>query len=540
MLIFGCVLNTAGLTSEPVDKENFSKLVYPGENGMLIYKAYTEKGDCLPDFSYVGYMGGESKIPVLPVVEVIEPGDGSDDATRMQMIFDKVSFSPADQDGLRGAILIKKGKYFISRTLYIRGSGVVIRGEGEGEDGTILVATAKRQYDLIQFTGSGKPMEIPDTRQKITNQYVPVGARRFTVEDGSLYKPGDQIVVLRPSTSNWISDLGMDRIPTNRQDVTQWKAGDYNIHYQRNILEVDGNQITIDAPLVCSLDQKYGGGCIYKYEFGGRIEQVGIENIRLESVFTHNTDENHGWRSVSFDAVQDGWVRNITARYFGYSAVHIMRNAKQITVQDSKCLDPVSKITGGRRYSFNIEGQLNLVKNCYARGGRHDFVLGSRVAGPNVFLDCRAENAYSVSEPHHRWSTGTLYDNVSVSGERAALQVTNRGDSGTGHGWAGAQVVFWNCQAPLIAVLQPPTAQNFAIGLRSPQRINRPGVSSNLNFINKQSGNKFIYKGHPFVGDGYFESPEGPVTPRSLYIKQLEDRLGIYDEFTNENNPNEL
>ena len=43
----------------------------------------------------------------------------------------------------------------------------------------------------------------------------------------------------------------------------------------------------------------------------------------------------------------------------------------------------------------------------------------------------------------------------------------NRGSMGSGHGWAGAQMVFWNCAAPLILVMQPPTAQNFAIGLQA-------------------------------------------------------------------------
>jgi hypothetical protein len=36
----------------------------------------------------------------------------------------------------------------------------------------------------------------------------------------------------------------------------------------------------------------------------------------------------------------------------------------------------------------------------------------------------------------------------------------------------------------------------------------------------------FEYKGVPIVGDGHIESPTVPVTPRSLYLAQLRDRLG--------------
>jgi len=203
---------------------------------------------------------------------------------------------------------------------------------------------------------------------------------------------------------------------------------------------------------------------------------------------------------VSFESVRDGWARRITSRYFGYSCVNIAGSASRITVAASSCLDPVSQITGGRRYSFAVAGQLNLVRDCFARGGRHDFVMHSRVPGPNVFLDCRAERAYSDSGPHHRWATGTLYDNVVTSN---ALNVEDRQGSGTGHGWAGACTVFWNCTARSIRCQRPPTSQNFAIGCRGP--IVKGGAMPD----------------HPH---GWTESQDAPVRPRSLYLQQLADR----------------
>ena len=73
---------------------------------------------------------------------------------------------------------------------------------------------------------------------------------------------------------------------------------------------------------------------------------------------------------------------------------------------------PVSQITGGRRYPFNINGQRCLVKHCTSDWGRHSFVTGSRVSGPNVFYRSRSTRDQSDIGPHHRWGVGQLYDNI--------------------------------------------------------------------------------------------------------------------------------
>lgn len=168
-------------------------------------------------------------------------------------------------------------------------------------------------------------------------------------------------------------------------------------------------------------------------------------------------------------------------------------------------IDPISQITGSRRYSFNVDGELNLVRDAYARRGRHDFVNGSLTAGPNVFVDSRAEIAYADTGPHHRWSAGTLFDNINVSGNQ--INVQNRGNSGTGHGWAGANMVVWNSTASGGYIVQnPPTAQNWLIGSTGPIR----------------SGTMYV---GPRPTPTAPDSHGIPVEPRSLYYAQLQERL---------------
>lgn len=165
-------------------------------------------------------------------------------------------------------------------------------------------------------------------------------------------------------------------------------------------------------------------------------------------------------------------------------------------------LKPVSQVTGGRRYSFNIAGSTgNLFQRCYSEQGRHNFASHSRTAGPNVWLDCYSKESTNDDGPHHRWATGLLFDNISSF----ALHVENRQGSGTGHGWSGAQTLFWNSMAEGIRVDAPLGAMNWTIGSMGEKREGRWTTAE------------------PF---GWWESHGVPVELRSLYLHQLRDRLG--------------
>jgi hypothetical protein len=322
----------------------------------------------------------------------------------------------------------------------------------------------------------------------ITSDYVPSGATKFSVSSSADYKVGDKIVVLRTPNQAWIDLLNMGQYG--------WDPGSYRVNYERTIVAVSGNEITIDIPLVQAIAKQYGGGEIFLNPVQERTNHCGVENMFISSYYASETDEDHGWTAIFLRNVEDSWVRNVTGRYFGYGLVNIS-GSNRITIQDSAMLDPKSITTGGRKYSFNIaSGSFILFQRLYTRGGRHDYATGSRVAGPNVFVDCVAEQTFSDIGPHHRYATGTLFDNI-LGGQ---TRVWNRGASGTGHGWAGAQTMFWNIEAPNheIRVDSPLHAMNWGIGNTGGQR----------------------------TGAGYWEKWGMPVLPRSLYYQQLQDRLG--------------
>ena len=114
-----------------------TSLVYPGTDGRMVYVA-DSLGNKIPDFSNAGYKGGGISIPFVAIKETIWPVPG-DNSANIQAAIDRVSALAPDAYGFRGAVLLKMGTYPLDKPLYIKASGVVLRGEGMSDIGTILI-----------------------------------------------------------------------------------------------------------------------------------------------------------------------------------------------------------------------------------------------------------------------------------------------------------------------------------------------------------------------------------------------------------------
>jgi hypothetical protein len=494
--------------------------VYPGVDGKLVYVPDTQ-GNTIIDASHAGYQGGGVGIPRVPVRETIWPVTG-DNAEHLQSAIDRLSSLPLGPDGFRGTLLLKAGYYSLSKPLKIQASGIVLRGEGMEDSGTILfgIRTSNpedtRGKTLVEIGGESGAIAQEHTRQAITDDYVPVGSRQFRVNSARRFSPGDKVIVRRHGNQDWIETVGMDG-DTPR---THWDP--FSVDWDRIIVDVQGDMITIDAPITCAIEQHWGGGDITKYEDDGRIENVGVENLRGIAEFDpmvrsteygnmdrpdfvaeeYYADEDQYRNFITFDNAKNCWVRHVTAMHFVYSMVGTQSGSKWITVQDCVSREPVSRVWGARRFTFGLRGQLALVQRCHSDEGRHSFVTGQPSGSGNVFLDCVATREFSSSEPHERWSTGTLYDNVQAP-------LTARFWKDISIGWAGANTVFWNCEGNFL-IQKPPTAQNYAFG-----HIGLNAVIFNTRFQD------------PTLENGYMESIGQHVTPRSLYLTQLRERLGV-------------
>ena len=514
-----------GLTVLAQDIPPTTTLVYPGTDGKLVYVA-DSLGNRIPDFSNAGYKGGGVPIPYVPNKVTVWPVTG-DNSASIQAAIDKVSALPLDANGFRGAVLLKIGTYELEKPVSIKASGVVLRGEGMSDIGTILVGKIPKDRQaygrggLVNISGPKAITLQEETKQVITDKYVPVGSCKFNVVSAKGFKVGDKILVRRIGNQDWIKEIGEDSVGAGRN---RWRP--FNITYDRVIVAINGNTITTDVTIFTAIDARWGGGEILKYA-DERIEQSGVENLRgiseynptvrtknygnmdrdkLDPKFQYQgdeyfSDENHVANFVVISNAKNIWVRNISALHFVTSVILVNAGSKWITVQDCESWEPISPRVGGRRFIYQMNGQLCLVQRCFSQKGRHSFVLQQSEASGNVYLQCTAVNPYSTSEPHNHWVNGVLYDNVKAPLTARYWDYII--------GWAGANIVFWNCEGDFL-VQKPPTAQNYSFGHIG---INAVIFNAGLQDLTKPNG--------------HVESMDYHVTPKSLYLTQLKERLGI-------------
>jgi len=150
------------------------------------------------------------------------------DRARIQKAIDWVGRQPLQEfklrDGktvikTRGAVLLQVGIYRIQGALILNKSGVVLRGEGNGLAGTILVAMGQFKHDFINMNGvldssfqgtpeylarygsvkavsPKSPYVIQDRYvARVADEYVPVGTVRLPMKDVSNFKVGAEVVL---------------------------------------------------------------------------------------------------------------------------------------------------------------------------------------------------------------------------------------------------------------------------------------------------------------------------------------------------------
>lgn len=464
---------------------------YSEEEGLSYVE--DEHGNRVPDFSHAGYRGGGVPLPEIPAVVTVSPVDG-DDGARLQVALDYVASLSLSEDGWRGAVQLESGRYQVEGHLRINASGVVLRGAGSGEDGTVIEATGNGRRTLIQVHGKDD-VELIGNAVAVTDEYVPVGSKTLSVENAEAFSVGDRVFVHRPSTEEWIEAVEMDVAPA--RTPYKWRPGQWDMSWDREIVEITGDTLVLDAPITTALEERFGGGTVQTYKWPGRISEVGIEQLRLVSDFNeaNSQDEQHSWMAIEFDHVENGWVANVVGRHFVSSIVHLGRGTRAITVQDAVSLDPVSEVAGYRRHTFHTSGQLTLFQRCRAEHGLHDFTVGNLTTGPNVFYQCVAHLPEGFSGSIGSWASGALFDSVHIDG--GALRFDNLEIWNQGVGWNMANSMIWDSRASVMVVRQPPTATNWALGVWA-----------------------------QFIGDGLWMKTSEFADIESLYTAQMEARLG--------------
>ncbi|MGA3238315.1 MAG: hypothetical protein ABSG03_18640 [Bryobacteraceae bacterium] len=487
-----------------------SQWVYFGHDHKLHYRT-DERGNRIMDFSCAGYRAGGVRLPDAPAVKTLAPLEG-DNTPQIQAAIDEVSTRTPDANGLRGAVALKTGVYRVDGTVTIAASGVVLRGSGSGDSGTVI-HLASEAHRFLEMRGTGVLRTVGNSAA-ITDAYVPCGANSFHVDDASAFHVGDAVVVERPVTEAWIHFMGMDTLVRDGKAQTWIKAGS-SIHTDRTIQAISGKLITLDVPLTDSFDAKLlkapgtaqeaaQGASMVRYEFPGRISQVGVENLRVAAPFTDVPITSPDFSVLRMDAVVDAWVKDVAVQET-QNGIVIGPGAKRVTFERVRVVHSAAHSGAAAPADFSIAGTQILLDRCSVDGeGTWPVVTQASVTGPDVVLNFSG-SAHAGVSPHQRWATGLLVDGARLPGTVArtpGIAFSNRKTAGSGHGWDIGWAVAWNVVSPHLLVQQPPGAMNWCIGC-SGERTKAADIP-----------------------EGIYDSPGRAVEPVSLYLEQLRERLG--------------
>ena len=486
-----------------------SQWVHKGSEGTLVYKS-TARGDQIMDFSHAGYGGGGVALPNAPVKRIVKPS-GGDDTVVIQEAIDAVAAMPLE-DGFRGAVLLAPGMYNTSGTIAISTSGVVLRGSGaRGETRSTINMSGEPHLALairgpVGAEGGGSArLREEGARTTIRDEYVPSGAQEFNVADASGFAVGDVILIQKPVTVAWVEFMQMHDLVRDGRGQT-WLPTSRTLTTERRIVAITGNTLVLDVPLSDSFDARYAnppGIEVVKIESRRRITESGIEHLHIESPPQAISHSQPHFTAVRING-EDCWIRDLVLEETMNS---VGVSGRRITVQRVTVNRKALHQGASRPAEFAPNGTQVLIDRCAVNAENVWFIAtGGGHAGPIVVLNCvfRGEGR---AESHQRWSTGMLYDNVHAP--EGGIDFRNRGSMGSGHGWSMGWGVAWNCMAKDYIIQDPPGVHNWMIGCVGESLLTpRPFGSG------------------PNLPEGVKDSHGMHVTPQSLYLAQLAERLG--------------
>lgn len=470
---------------------------YITESGGTLSFPKDGSGYRVPDFSYVGYQYG-ADLPTYGVeYGYTAAGDLTGDLATgssiavseanklaIQNHIDAVEALTPNAYGYRGTVYIPAGTWFVrdhDYSLNVQQSGIVIRGAGEGVTVLQEYAHDNSPQMFIQLGLEGSQDTAvkgnyydegqTGTNWNIETAVVDIGDMSFDVATGHGLAVDDEIIIYHPCTQAWLDAIeggvgdqwdSTDHPEGNNPDP--WEVGDVPIRYWRTVTAVDGDTITIDAPLFYPLVKSIAQCTVYKYT-EPFLQELGIENITLDA-YQYGSDEastspSGYFRGVEFRNVKHGWARNVTVRNFRREGI-FQRFSRQISWKEVNSINPHAPIEDSERYNFSADGGQNvLYEDCYGNRGRHTFVTNGWASDSGfVMLRCSAVDPYDKSESgHQRWATGFLWDQFYTDIENAAEPGTtlsnrvfwagNHGDNGNhpqnndAHGMTGGATVVW-------------------------------------------------------------------------------------------------
>ncbi|MBL8992456.1 MAG: hypothetical protein JNM63_03895, partial [Spirochaetia bacterium] len=295
----------------------------------------------LPDFSYAGYAHGERPIPKIsgPIFRVEDYGAKADDNDNDSEAVQKAIDACAQAGG--GVVLFSKGTYLINEDwdtatkprLMISNSGVVLRGAGKDEGGTILYSPKEMQPENPQNMWTGRPPIAArgfsyGSKKSQIKKSAPMNGFEITLSEGHPFAVGDRLMVRLIQKGALAAAM-----IAPREWAERWKAGVY-IREFHEVAEVRGAKVRLAEPLMIAIDDS-GAWDAQEVKF---LSNIGFENLRFRGAwkdkFVHHRSwlDDSGWRGLQMVGVENSWVDQCVFENMNW-ALHVQL-CRQVTVQN--------------------------------------------------------------------------------------------------------------------------------------------------------------------------------------------------------------
>ncbi|MDQ8208591.1 glycosyl hydrolase family 28-related protein [Coraliomargarita sp. SDUM461003] len=460
----------------------------------------------LPDFSCAGYRMGERPLPELAahccVTDFGAVGDGQTDCTE--------AFKSAIAAS-EGVIQIPAGRYLISDILWIKKSGVVLRGAGI--DQTIIQPTTKLELvrpfssatteGLVtsEYSWSGGFLWILGERKDRTLSEICSSALRgdqsFEVKDASQLTVGQIITVSQKDTNDGslLNHLYADDPGEGKSDLKTINEATL----VTRIKAIDGNTVKIERPLTFDLRESWQSTV---NSFEPTVTESGIEHLSIE--FPVEAYPGHfkelGLNAISIEAASHCWIRNVDIRNSD-SGIFLKSNfctVEHVSLHSQR--PDVEGDSGHHGISFTTNAQDNLLQHFeFNSQFIHDITVENMACG-NVIKYGRGPD---LSLDHHRFCP---YNNL-----------FSQIDCGRGK-------FIWRFGGGLLRGKHTARGASFW-GIRSLKPIEHPGPEfgpSEVNFVALDSKEP-----ESLQADGLWWEPIPTefLQPQDLHAAQLQRRL---------------
>ncbi len=430
-------------------------------------------GRFLHDFSYAGYHRGEKSIPRIdgPVVDVTrspyqaDPTGTKDSTSDIQAALD----AAADSDG--GVVFLPPGTYRIQpqgtagNALRIRGDHTVLRGAGA--DKTFLFNdNPMMRGKAVIVVEPDKEMDWRDEGNGILSsplaRDVPNQAREVFLKSVEGFSVGDLVVLRSDLTQRFIDEIEM----TGKWQPAGAGSPNRTLMFCRRIESVDPSKssVTFDVPVRYPVRVDDVGRLV---KIPGRlVSECGLEDFSIgmkqhPGTGTEEEDFNkpgtvgydvHGAMAIAVRNAENCWIKGVKsyAPPGNDPAIHLvssgiaLRRSRFVTVEDCAMGFSQYKGGGGNGYLFTHNGQENLIINCRAEAGRHNYDFGTMACSGNVISQCLAKDGSHGSDFHMFLSMANLLDQMTCDGDFLEARYFRPWGGNPVHGVTTTQSVFWN------------------------------------------------------------------------------------------------